>query len=361
VRILQVVTDTDHRGAQTTAVALAQALRDRGHAVETVALAPGTGDLVVTVLGRRRLGVTTLRALRRRATAADVVIAHGSTTLPACAVALLGSGRPFVYRQVSDSLVWAASWARRARVRLGLRRARTIVALGDRQRDVLVDRFGVGADRVTVIPNAVPAAQFAPTDPTAQLAARTRLGLPADSLVAAVIGALVPEKAVARAVRAVAAVTDDALHLLVVGDGPDRADVAALATSLIGARAHVVGPVTDVSDAYASADVVVLASRTESMPTTLIEAALCAVPAVATDVGSVRDVVVDGRTGLVVSGDDDERVESETAAALTTLVRDPELRGRLGTAARAHALARFTLETTVPVWEAVLSGAARPR
>src|SRR5215469_13707106 len=128
--VLQVITDTDRRGAQVFAMDLHAALTRRGDRVRTVALAPGrTGGLDVPVLGRRRLSLGTLRRLTTEARSAQVLVAHGSTTLPACAVVSAFSRTPFVYRQISDSLYWARSAGRRWRVRVELTRAARTVAL----------------------------------------------------------------------------------------------------------------------------------------------------------------------------------------------------------------------------------------
>ncbi|MEZ5208849.1 MAG: hypothetical protein R2690_18185 [Acidimicrobiales bacterium] len=102
-----------------------------GHTDTVVALTAGTapGGLDVVVLGRAmpgehhrmqgRWSPATLRALRRAMFEHDITVAHGSSTLLACAIAGGGRRRPFVYRQVSDPTVWAASlpggcgWRRR--------------------------------------------------------------------------------------------------------------------------------------------------------------------------------------------------------------------------------------------------------
>src|SRR4051794_10190147 len=128
--ILQVVTDTDRRGAQVFAEDLHAALVRRGHGVTTVALAPGVvGGLDLEALGPRRRSVQTLRELRCAARRHEAVLAHGSTTLPMCALALVGTSVPFAYRQISDSLFWAPDRLRRLRVRIGLARAARVVAL----------------------------------------------------------------------------------------------------------------------------------------------------------------------------------------------------------------------------------------
>ena len=100
-----VISSTARRGAELEGVALAEQLRAAGRPADVVALAAG-GALEVPVLGRRPLGISTLRALRRRARHRRVVIAYGSSTLPACATALAGTGVPFVYRSIGDPAAW---------------------------------------------------------------------------------------------------------------------------------------------------------------------------------------------------------------------------------------------------------------
>lgn len=99
---------------------------------------------------------------------------------------------------------------------------------------------------------------------------------------------------------------------------------------------------SDVQVVYAASDVVVLTSDNEGMPVTLIEAATLGVPAVATRVGSVDEVVIDGETGLLTKAD-----PSELATAVGTLLVDPERRARMGTAAAAMAKERFGTERLV--------------
>src|SRR4051812_22391837 len=96
LKVLQLITDRDRRGAQVFALDLAAGLQALGATVDTVALAPGThGDrLPVRALGARRLGFDTLKKLRSAALGYDVVVAHGSSTLPASALALIGTGLP---------------------------------------------------------------------------------------------------------------------------------------------------------------------------------------------------------------------------------------------------------------------------
>ncbi len=343
--ILQVVTSTDRRGAEIFALDLEAALRRRGTIVDTVALTHGRGNLDVPTLGDRRLAPTTLRALRRAARTVSLVVAHGSTTLPACALALAGSGVPFVYRNIGDPSYWTASAARRARVRILLRRATAVVAVAAPAATQLTDRLRVPPERVSVIPTGVPAARCSPADPGRRRGARDALGLPPDGAIAAVVGALSPEKDVALAIDAVGALS--AWGLVVAGDGPERPALEARAAAVASGRVLFTGSLADPGPAFEAADVVVLTSRTEGLPAVLIEAGLRGLPVVTTDVGFVRDIVVDGQTGVLVGpGDRDGLV-----AALAEARQRADALGRAG---RTHCLARFELESVAARWDALL-------
>lgn len=356
MRVLQVITDTDRRGAQVFASDLAGPLRARGHQVDTVALVAGrTGGLAADALGRRWPSVRIVSALRRRMAGADITIAHGSSTGPACAVASTGSGRPFVYRQISDSRFWAPTRSRRARVRAVLGRARAIVALSDFNRTELVEWIGVRPDRVVVVPNGVPAARFSPPSPEARTHARAELAFGSEPILL-FVGALVPEKGADLAIRVLGAVPH--AHLAIVGAGPERAALERLATSTAPGRVHFAGARDDPLPYYQAADLVVLPSRGgDAMPAVLVEAGLCGLPTVSTRIGAIPEVVVDGVTGVVVEPDD----ASALGRAVDALLADPSARLRAGAAARDRCMTHFEIERVAEAWDDVLTRAANDR
>jgi glycosyltransferase involved in cell wall biosynthesis len=98
------------------------------------------------------------------------------------------------------------------------------------------------------------------------------------------------------------------------------------------------GQVRDISTVWARAHIAVLPSLHEGVPLSLLEAAACGRPMVATDVPGCRDIVCDGETGLLVPVNDAPAL----AAAIDTLAKAPELRARLGAAARRLAVERFS-------------------
>ena len=345
--VLQVVTSTDRRGAETFAVELGARLEHLGHSVTTMALTDGSGanTLDLPTLGEGALVPRTLAALRRASSRASVVIAHGSTTLPACALALSFGSVPFVYRNIGDPTFWSARLPARLRTMLWLRRSRAVVALTEESARVLTGQLRVPPRRVTVIPTGVSAEAHQPVTAEHRALARSAFGIPERAHVAAVVGALSPEKDVGLAIGAVARIPD--LHLLVCGDGPDRVALEATANACAAERIHFIGALADPDPAFAAADLVVLSSRTEGLPAVLIEAGLRRLPVASCDVGYVRDIVADGVTGAL----SETRAASDLADAIlrvTTLGREA------GIEAQKHCLARFEIGTIAERWDQVL-------
>ena len=350
------VTDTDRRGAQVFATDLAGSLARHGLDVRTVALTAGEiGGLDVPALGPSRTHPLTLHRLRREAKRADVVIAHGSTTLWTCAATRVLSSTPFVYRQISDSLFWAPTRRRRLRVRAGLRLASRVVALWSGAAATLHHQFGVDDGKMRVIPNGVPAERVARVDRLAAPATRSALGLQPAAPTVLALGALVPEKGVDLTIRAVGGLRG--VQLLVVGDGPQRAHLERLAASVAPGRVVFTGSIENSSSAFSAADVVSLPSRGgDSMPAVLIEAGLAGLPAVTTPIQGIVDIIEDGVTGALVASDSVEELRIE----LDRVLGDPALAARLGDAARHRCTERFTMDAVGAAWAQVVDELARP-
>ncbi|MGH6691749.1 MAG: glycosyltransferase family 4 protein [Gammaproteobacteria bacterium] len=345
--VLQVTVSNRRRGAEVFATDLAAELERRGLAAPAVALAASSegNALPVRALGSSPLGVSTLRALRREAVSAWTVVAHGSRTLPACAAALAATGVPFVYRSIGDPRVWSSRGLRRWRTTALLRRPRLVAVLWPGAADALVAQHAVPADRIRVIPNGVPVERCPVVGDHGRPEARDLLDLPADGPVVAYVGSLSDEKNVGAAVAAVAGLPG--VHLLVAGDGPDRGTLEAQAALSTPGRVHFAGTLPGALPALAAADAVVLPSRTEGMPGVLVEAGLCGLPVVATAVGAVAEIVVDGETGVLVAPGD---VAALTGALRRVLADD----GAMGLAARAHCLARFEIRPVGAAWAELL-------
>jgi glycosyltransferase involved in cell wall biosynthesis len=128
------------------------------------------------------------------------------------------------------------------------------------------------------------------------------------------------------------------LQFVVAGDGELRAPLESSGRRLLGDRVTFMGWVHDLPALYAALDIVVITSQKEGTPVSLIEAGAAARPAVATSVGGVPAVVVDGVTGDLVPAMQPEIL----AESIGSLLDDPARASSYGAAAREHIRARFT-------------------
>ncbi|HET7325926.1 MAG TPA: glycosyltransferase family 4 protein [Nocardioidaceae bacterium] len=347
-RVLVLMTRNQRRGAESFACVLGEGLGQRGLSPRLLALASAEAEprLPVHPLGPSPLSAATLWRLRREIRQADVVVACGSTTLPATVVAGVATGAPIIYQNIGDPMFWAGRGRRRIQVRAMLGRMSAVAALSEESARVLRSHFGVPATQVRVIHNARSAALFRPGTAAEHAAARHGLGLPARGAVVALIGALAPEKRVDIAIDAVSRMPAD-VRLVVAGDGPLREELTARARSAAPGRVHFLGQLHDLGPVLHAADAVVLTSASEGVPGALIEAGLSGLPAVATDVGYVRDIVVPGVTGELVPVGDVEAVADGLARVLSA-------RAQLGPQARAHCVRNFDLDRVIDDWTALI-------
>ena len=146
--------------------------------------------------------------------------------------------------------------------------------------------------------------------------------------------------------RAVQLLPEVPLGLLICGDGPERSTYQDLSRSLgIADRTVLTGRLVmdQVPAHHRMIDVFANLSRSESFGVSVIEASATAVPVVATRVGGLPEVVIEGVTGLLVPVDDVEA----TAAAFVRLAHDPDLRAALGSAGRVFVLNTFDEHRTI--------------
>lgn len=208
----------------------------------------------------------------------------------------------------------------------------------------LVEDVQVGRP-VTTIVNGVDTKRCRPASDRAEL--RRRLGLPESAPLVVVVGRLDPIKDHATLFRAFERFRERAsdAELLVVGDGSERAALEAAA----GPGVRFLGSRADVPDLLAAADVFALTSRNEGTSNTILEALATGLPVVATAVGGTPALIDDGVHGTLVPVGDAEAI----AAALLRYLTEPDVARTHGAAARAHAVADFSVERMVAAYETV--------
>jgi glycosyltransferase involved in cell wall biosynthesis len=137
-------------------------------------------------------------------------------------------------------------------------------------------------------------------------------------------------------------------QLVVVGGGPGLEDLVARAGTLgIGERVEFTGWVDNPRDHLTRLDLYVQPSRFEAQGLAIAEAMLAELAVVATDVGGIPDVVIDGETGLLVPPEDPEAL----ARAIAELIDDPARRAEMGRAGRRRAAEKFTAAGMVAGFE----------
>ena len=141
--------------------------------------------------------------------------------------------------------------------------------------------------------------------------------------------------------RALARLRGKAWQLDLIGDGPQRADIVELAGDLgVADRVRFLGARTDVAQLLASSQVFLLISHWEGFPRSILEAMRAGLPVVASDVGGVRESVVEGVTGFLIPPGDVDTLQ----ARLELLLEFPGLRTHLGGAGRARYESQFTFD-----------------
>ena len=221
-----------------------------------------------------------------------------------------------------------------------------------------LEREGLDPARLRVIRNGLSPAQ--PLAPGERDAIRAGWGYGPDEIVAGAVANYLPVKGLERLIRVVAGLHPElpALRLVLIGDGPLRGALEAQAASLgVGSVVRVNGPEPDARRLVEAFDLVVGSSEAEGLPNALLEAASAGRPIAATAAGGTVEVIEDGRTGLLVPVGD----EAALAGAVRRLVQDPELRARLGAAARVHVEATFGMDRMVAEYAALYDELAERR
>ncbi|WP_322486974.1 glycosyltransferase family 4 protein [Chloroflexus sp.] len=199
-----------------------------------------------------------------------------------------------------------------------------------------------------VVFNGIDTDLFHPQPPDPAL--RARLGVPATAPLLLFVGRLQPWKGVETAIRALSYIPQ--AHLIIAGDGEDRARLAAIANELdLNERVQFWGNVSrlQLPALYASVDLLVATSyASETFGIGPVEAQACGLPVVATRFGGFPEVVAEGQTGLLVP----PRDPAALAAAVNELLADPGRRAAMAAAAPAWA-AQFAWPAVVDRIEAV--------
>jgi L-malate glycosyltransferase len=208
--------------------------------------------------------------------------------------------------------------------------------------------------RVLHIPNGIDCARYAAGPEPTPPGLRREPG----ELLVGTLGMLRAEKNLGRLLRTFAAATAGRpARLVVIGDGPERPRLEPMAAELgIAERVTFTGFTARPEAALRELDLFALSSDTEQMPLSLVEAMAAGLPAVATAVGDVPELVPEAQRAYVVPRED----EAAFAERLAALLGDPARRARLGTLNREHARRTYGIERMVERYAALFDELTAP-
>ena len=220
-----------------------------------------------------------------------------------------------------------------------------IVTVSERVKDELVNYGVAPPERITVIPLGFDLHPFLSCEDQRGLF-RRELGLRDGTRLVGIVGRLFPIKNHRLFLDAAARVAarEPDCRFVIVGDGILRPELEQVSSDLgLAGRVIFTGWRKDLPRIYADLDVLVVSSDNEGTPVSAIEAMAARCPVVATRVGGIPDLIIDGETGFLVPPKNAEQL----AAAVIHLLREPDVAHRVGQAARAVARERFSVERLI--------------
>jgi glycosyltransferase involved in cell wall biosynthesis len=221
-----------------------------------------------------------------------------------------------------------------------------IITVSEAVRRVKIEKSNVSPEKVITIHNGIDTSLFTSHSNTSKQQFRKSLGIPDNVLLLGSVGRLHPSKGFSDLISALVKIKSKlkSVKVIIVGDGKlsnnlklqVKYDKLSDAIEFIGLR-------NDVPDILSALDIFVLPSLWEAFGIAILEAMAAGKPVVATSVGGIPEVVIDGETGILVPASDPDAL----ANAIIRLIEDEELRVKMGNAGRKRVLKHFTIQKMV--------------
>jgi glycosyltransferase involved in cell wall biosynthesis len=383
---VHVVVSLSVGGVQTHLLQLLPAMREFGWRAEVVAISregalaaefraagvpvtrvPITGDRLKLMPRNNPLGLRRIaRFLRRRG--ATVMQSHTYRANIPGALAAAKARTPVIVGTNHNVGLYAGRPDRARRAARVHRRRHACICVSRAVRDYTAAEFG-SPDRLTVLPNGIAVPPDRPVaDPDERATLAQEFGFPADARLILHVSRLAPQKnhpAFLRDAAPLVVASEPRARLLIVGDGDgdelDRLRALVAADARLTGRVILAGARRDIDRLMRHADAVILPSRREGMPITVLEAMAAGRPIVATDAGGTPELIRNGVDGIIVPAADMPGFGAQLSRLLTA---DPALADRLGASAHARALSEFSIRRTaqrhVELYERLLRGEPPP-
>jgi glycosyltransferase involved in cell wall biosynthesis len=226
------------------------------------------------------------------------------------------------------------------------------IAVADAHREYLCNVEKLPKEKIFTIANGIDTRRFAPNHDDRH-SIRTELNIAKNAPVIGIVAALRPEKdhLLFLDVAQELLKRTPAAKFLIIGEGAERRNIEqAINDKGLGDAVCMLGSRSDTQRYLAAMDVFVLTSKNEAKPVSILEALACEVPAVAPDVGSVHESVIEGETGFLIR----TRIASDYASAIERIIGDTQLRQSMGSAGRQLVCQHSSLDSMVNGYESLL-------
>ncbi len=229
--------------------------------------------------------------------------------------------------------------------------AHHIIAVAAACRDFLIQHESIPPEKITLVPNAIDLRRFSPGT-IDRRESRAKLGLPPEAPVIAGVGRLNPQKNFSLFLQIAAAVSAEIpdARFLLAGEGPEEPLLREQASTLgITDRVVFAGYIPDTRLVYSAADILLMPSRFEGLPMTLLEAMAMRLPVVASNLDGIAEVITDTREGFLAEPGHAQAFSSR----ILQLLRDPSLASRIATSALSKIETNHSVEQMTSAVEAI--------
>ena len=380
IRVCQLITDLRLSGAERVVYELSRRLDRsrfdvrvaslRGGEVEQMLLAQGIPVTVLGVRGKWDIGKLGLLVRLLRRERIDLLHTHLFHSDLAGRAAALLAGVPHVVHTIHVAEQRFRPW-QYAFARLMDFQCDRLICVSRSVRDHHAAHSHLPLSRYTIIPNGVDLEAFggnpAPQGPAARARTRQQWGLAPRQMAVLFVGRLNHQKGIDMLLAAMSQLAQGGEpgnpapktpepRFVIAGDGPQRFMVEQYLMQGAGMNCRFLGFVADVREALNAADIFVLPSRWEGWPLALAEAMAAGLPCVGTDVPGIRDIIDNGRTGLLVPSEN----PTALAEAIRKLTTDPALRDSLLAAGREEIRTKYSIQRNVAAHEKLYLEIAAP-
>lgn len=348
--ILQLVTKRQYRGAEVFAANLSEELIGFGHEIIFAGLYKNTSN-VLEVKAAENLDISgekgnnfSLSLVRNlislvKRTNPDVIQCNGSDTLKYMVAASYFLPKvPIIYRNISTISEWMGSRTKLELYKAIFNRVDHVTSVGSAPIEDLISTLNFPKDKTSVIRRGIPCEQKEIASCTQEL--RKELNLHPDTKIVMHVGNFSPEKnhIFLLDVFEKIAKNNSEIKLVCVGDGITYSKIQSeIQKRNLGDTIILLGFKKNIAELLAGADCVVLSSLIEGVPGVILEAAVQGKPSVASNVGGVKEVLINEKTGYII---DDFDID-EFAEKITQLCLNNDLRFKLGQNGRELALNEF--------------------